>query len=58
MHESIYDEFVAKLAAKARTIRIGNPVDPSVQLGPVVSKRQQERVLRYVAGVAEDGAAV
>ncbi len=57
VHERIYDEFVAKLAAKARTIRIGNPVDPSVQLGPVVSKRQQERVLRYVdIGLHEDRA--
>ena len=57
VHESIYDEFVAKLAAKAQTIRIGNPVDPSVQLGPVVSRRQQERVLRYVdIGLNEDRA--
>jgi acyl-CoA reductase-like NAD-dependent aldehyde dehydrogenase len=54
---SIYDEFVEKLAAKAKTIRIGNPVDPTVQLGPVVSARQQQRVLRYVEiGLKEDRA--
>jgi acyl-CoA reductase-like NAD-dependent aldehyde dehydrogenase len=54
---SIYDEFVEKLAAKARTIRIGNPSDPTVQLGPVVSARQQQRVLRYIQiGLEEDGA--
>ena len=34
---NIYDEFVEKLAAKAKSIRIGNPIDPTVQLGPVVS---------------------
>ncbi len=57
VHERVYDEFVAKLAAKAKTIRIGNPVDPSVQLGPVVSKRQQNRVLEYVRiGLEEDKA--
>ena len=57
VHEKVYDEFVEKLAAKAKSIRIGNPIDPSVQLGPVVSARQQQRVLNYVRiGLEEDGA--
>jgi acyl-CoA reductase-like NAD-dependent aldehyde dehydrogenase len=57
VHEKIYDEFVERLAAKAKTIRIGNPSDPSVQLGPVVSARQQQRVLKYVKiGLEEDKA--
>ncbi len=57
VHERVYDQFVEKLAAKAKTIRIGNPVDPRVQLGPVVSARQQQRVLRYIEiGLKEDRA--
>jgi acyl-CoA reductase-like NAD-dependent aldehyde dehydrogenase len=57
VHERVYDEFVEKLAAKAKAIRIGNPVDASVQLGPVVSARQQRRVLDYIRiGLEEDGA--
>jgi acyl-CoA reductase-like NAD-dependent aldehyde dehydrogenase len=53
----IYDEFVEKLAAKAKSIRIGNPIDPKVQLGPVVSARQQQRVLKYIdIGLNEDKA--
>lgn len=53
----IYDEFVEKLAAKAKSIRIGNPIDASVQLGPVVSARQQQRVLKYIdIGLNEDKA--
>lgn len=53
----IYDEFVEKLAAKAKSIRIGNPADPAVQLGPVVSRRQQQRVLSYIKiGLEEDKA--
>lgn len=57
VHERIYDEFVERLGEKARTIRIGNPSDPSVQLGPVVSARQQQRVLNYVRiGLEEDKA--
>lgn len=54
---NIYDEFVEKLAAKAKSIRIGNPIDASVQLGPVVSARQQQRVLKYIdIGLNEDKA--
>ena len=57
VQEKVYDEFVEKLAAKAKSIRIGNPIDPSVQLGPVVSARQQQRVLSYIRiGLEEDGA--
>jgi acyl-CoA reductase-like NAD-dependent aldehyde dehydrogenase len=57
VHEKVYDEFVERLAAKAKSIRIGNPADPLVQLGPVVSKRQQQRVLNYVRiGLEEDKA--
>jgi acyl-CoA reductase-like NAD-dependent aldehyde dehydrogenase len=57
VQEKIYDEFVEKLAAKAKSIRIGNPIDPKVQLGPVVSARQQQRVLSYIRiGLEEDGA--
>lgn len=57
VHERVYDEFVEKLASKARSIRIGNPQDPAVQLGPVVSARQQQRVLNYIRiGLEEDKA--
>lgn len=54
---NIYDEFVEKLALKAKSIRIGNPIDPKIQLGPVVSARQQQRVLKYIEiGLNEDKA--
>ena len=57
VQEKVYEEFVDRLAAKAKSIRIGNPKDPAVQLGPVISARQQQRVLRYVQiGLEEDKA--
>jgi acyl-CoA reductase-like NAD-dependent aldehyde dehydrogenase len=57
VQDTVYDEFVEKLAAKAKSIRIGNPSDPSVQLGPVVSAKQQQRVLSYARiGLEEDKA--
>ena len=56
VQESIYDEFVEKLALKAKAIRIGDPSDSSVQLGPVVSAKQQQRVLGYVGIGLKEGA--
>ncbi|MCZ4262114.1 aldehyde dehydrogenase [Limimaricola sp. G21655-S1] len=56
VHEDIYDDFVAKLAEKAKAIRIGDPSAPGTQLGPVISEKQRERVLRYVDYGHEDGA--
>jgi acyl-CoA reductase-like NAD-dependent aldehyde dehydrogenase len=57
VHARIYDEFVEKLAAKAKTIRIGNPGRPERAARPVVSARQQQRVLKYIEiGLKEDRA--
>jgi acyl-CoA reductase-like NAD-dependent aldehyde dehydrogenase len=53
---SIYDEFVEKLVAKTKSIRIGDPFDPRTQLGPVISARQRDRVLTYSRFGREDGA--
>jgi acyl-CoA reductase-like NAD-dependent aldehyde dehydrogenase len=53
---SIYDEFVEKLKAKAETIRIGDPFDPTTQLGPVISARQRDRVMSYCGFGSEQGA--
>jgi len=47
VQETIYDAFVEKLAAKAETLRIGDPFDPATQLGPVISSKQRDRVLGY-----------
>ncbi|MCG6203502.1 aldehyde dehydrogenase [Rhodopseudomonas sp. HC1] len=48
VQRSIYDEFVERLAAKAKAIRIGDPRDTNTQLGPVISQRQLDRVLSFV----------
>lgn len=56
VQQKIYDEFVEKLAAKARTIRIGDPSDPATQLGPVISDKQRRRVLGYVEAGLKEGA--
>jgi len=54
VQRKIYPDFVERLAAKAKSLRIGDPADASTQLGPVISDRQRKRVLAYVeAGLSE-----
>jgi aldehyde dehydrogenase (NAD+) len=57
-HESIYDEVVERLAARARSIRIGDPQDTSTAMGPLVSEVQMKRVLNYIDIGRGEGASV
>lgn len=50
------DEFVAALAAEMESLRIGDPADPATQLGPLVARRQQERVRNYITEGQREGA--
>lgn len=56
VQRKIHEEFVARLADYTSGIRVGDPLDPDAQLGPLVSSRQLERVLGYVAIGREEGA--
>ncbi|KAG1454959.1 hypothetical protein G6F57_015389 [Rhizopus arrhizus] len=54
----IYERFVAALAARARDMRIGWPLDPATEMGPLVSREHREKVLSYFALAREEGATV
>jgi aldehyde dehydrogenase (NAD+) len=54
--ESIHDEVVDRLVAIARDVRVGDPSDPQVQMGPLISAAQRQRVQAYVNGALDDGA--
>jgi betaine-aldehyde dehydrogenase len=41
-------EFVAALAAKVDALRVGDPMDPTTTIGPMVAQRQQQRVQGYI----------
>lgn len=54
VERSIHDEFVERLAAYAKGLRIGDGIDPATEIGPLVSLRQLERVTGFLeAGTAE-----
>ncbi|HEY8514424.1 MAG TPA: aldehyde dehydrogenase family protein [Candidatus Binatia bacterium] len=56
VEDSIYDQFTARMAAAAPRLKIGDPHEPGVVVGPLVSRGQRERVERYVKIGIEEGA--
>ncbi|WP_430336099.1 aldehyde dehydrogenase [Rhodococcus sp. ACT016] len=53
---SLYDEIARRLTDAANALVVGDPADPATQVGPLVSARQQQRVLDYIRIGCEEGA--
>jgi aldehyde dehydrogenase (NAD+) len=58
LHRSIAAAFLDKFMALAASIRIGNPIDPTTELGPLTSLQHRDRVLHYVGIAREQGGEV
>jgi len=56
VEKPIYDEFVARLAERAKKLAPADPLDPKTRLGSLVSKAQMEKVLGYVESGVKEGA--
>ncbi|MGW7051361.1 aldehyde dehydrogenase [Streptomyces sp. NPDC054887] len=55
---SRYDEYAEAFAAAAGALRVGDPLDPATEVGPLVAERQQRRSLDYIRIGQEEGAKV
>ncbi|MBW4095294.1 MAG: aldehyde dehydrogenase family protein, partial [Acidobacteria bacterium] len=58
VHRSIHDEFVRRLSAGVRALKVGDGTDPNTAVGPSVTKMQQERVLDYIRIGQDEGAVI
>jgi aldehyde dehydrogenase (NAD+) len=56
VQESAYDEFVAKIVAKAKGRKVGDPFAAETEQGPQVSQEQFDRVMHYIDAGQKDGA--
>jgi len=56
VQESIYDKFMERAVARVATIRVGNSLLPTTQMGPQVSKEQMNSILNYIKIGKEEGA--
>jgi betaine-aldehyde dehydrogenase len=56
VQKGVHDRFVHRLLERTKTIRIGDPLDPEVQMGPLVNKAQHDKVMDYIKVGQGEGA--
>src|SRR5699024_5415363 len=58
VEESAHDYFVKELTERVKRIKLGNGLDHSTQMGPLISKEHLNKVIRYVEKGKQEGATV
>ena len=58
VHESLYDDFVERLAAKAANLPVGDPATGQVAMGPLIDTGQRDKVHAIVTSTVAAGARV
>jgi acyl-CoA reductase-like NAD-dependent aldehyde dehydrogenase len=56
LHEKIADKLISQIADRASKLKIGNGLDPDVQMGPLVSEQQRDTVEQYIQAGQGEGA--
>jgi len=56
VHEKVYDKVLKNLLARTKALKLGNPVDPAIDVGPLSHKAQEEKVLDYIEIGRKEGA--
>ena len=56
VHKKVHDEFVARLVEGAESLKVGDGIDESVQVGPLVNEAQLKKVMEYVQIGRDEGA--
>ena len=56
VQESVHDRFLDRLVALAATARMGDPMEPATQIGPITNRPQLARVLDYIDIARGEGA--
>ncbi|WP_419180412.1 aldehyde dehydrogenase family protein [Bacillus xiapuensis] len=58
VHRDQFDEVVSGMVELAKKVKLGNGLDEETSMGPLVSKRQQERVFEYINTGVQEGAKI
>jgi (Z)-2-((N-methylformamido)methylene)-5-hydroxybutyrolactone dehydrogenase len=56
VHSSIHDELLERIVEHVGKLRLGDPADPTTDMGPVCNQAQLDRIERYVAAGVREGA--
>ncbi len=58
VQSTVHDTFTARLAERVRAIRVGHPLDPDTELGPLIAPEHAAKICRYVDIARDEGATV
>lgn len=58
IQDTIADEFLAKLTARVNSIKVGHPLDPATEVGPLIHKVHFDKVCSYFDIAKQDGATI
>ncbi len=58
LHEKIADEFLDRFVRLAKSVRLGNPLDPATEMGPLTSAGHRDRVLQYIDVARQEGGTI
>jgi aldehyde dehydrogenase (NAD+) len=58
VHESVHDELVRLVTERAGTIKLGDPLDPATEMGPMANQPQFDKVRGYLDTAVAEGATV
>jgi len=56
VHKKVYGEFVEKFVARAKSLKVGDGLDPTTEMGPSINEQQLNTVMKYVEIGKNDGA--
>lgn len=58
VHDSVYDEFCDRLVRRFEQLKVGNGLDPDVDVGSIISRKELEKLEAIIGEAVEDGAKV
>lgn len=58
LHREIADEVTARIAELSKKVRVGDPLDPSTQVGAIITPQHLAKIAGYVAGAQDAGAGI
>ena len=58
VHRTIFDRFLDKLVQKVQTLRIGNGMDATTDIGPLASDEQRQKIIRLIRKAVGEGAEI
>jgi aldehyde dehydrogenase (NAD+) len=56
LHEAIYDQFIEMLVERVKKLKVGNGLDESTEMGPIINEAQLNKIHQYVEIAKQEGA--